>query len=200
MSMTTVAYARRAYKSFSRSARHLYQLIASHQNLHTGWAYLGYDCLSEESSLTPRRVMQLVAFLETHHAIEVRRGHGRGHVNFYRVLREEDGSPVPQRSGTQASSAGQEKVKFLTRSAPEKVKSETRNIMQSLRNVPCKEVETKTKEQKEAPLAPIALALNKPEMRSPFWCDAHGFAHSERLPDRWPDCLLEELLWPEDQP
>jgi hypothetical protein len=68
MSMTTVAYARRAYKSFSRSARHLYQLIASHQNLHTSWAYLGYDCLSEESSLTPRRVMQLIAFLETHHA------------------------------------------------------------------------------------------------------------------------------------
>jgi hypothetical protein len=206
--MTTVAYARRAYKSFSRSARHLYQLIASHQNLHTGWAYLGYDCLSEESSLTPRRVMQLVAFLETHHAIEVRRGHGRGHVNFYRVLREEDGSPVPQRSTKPASSAGQEKVKFLTppatekvkfltRSAPEKVKSETCNISKLLRNKLCKEVETKTKEQKEAPLAPIALARDKPEMRNPFWCDAHGFAHSERLPDHRADCVLEPPLHPE---
>jgi hypothetical protein len=211
MSMTTVAYARRAYKSFSRSARHLYQLIASHQNLHTGWAYVGYDCLAEESSLTPRRVMQLVAFLEMHHAIDVRRGHGRGHVNFYRVLREEDGSPVPQRSTKQASSAGQEKVKCLTppatekvkcltRSPPEKVKSETHNIMQSLRNVPCKEVETKTREKKEAPLAPMSLALDKPEMQNRFWCDAHGFCHSERLPDHRPDCVLEEILNSEDTP
>jgi hypothetical protein len=202
MSMTTVAYARRAYKSFSRSARHLYQLIASHQNLHTGWAYVGYDCLSEESSLTPRRVMQLVAFLEINHAIEVRRGHGRGHVNFYRVLREEDGSPVPQRSPQKVTSAHEEKVKFLTppttekvkfltRSASEKVKSETRNIMQSLRNEPCKEIETKKKEQKEAPLVPMSLTRDKPEMHNPFWCDAHGFAHSERLPNRRPDCRLE---------
>ena len=53
MSMSSLAYARRAYKSFSRSARHLLQLIAGHQNLQTGWAYLSYRCLSEESGLTP---------------------------------------------------------------------------------------------------------------------------------------------------
>ena len=95
MSMSSLAYARCAYKSFSRSARHLLQLIAGHQNLQTGWAYLSYRCLSEESSLTPRRVMQLVVFLEANHALEVHRGHGRGHVNFYRILGEEDGLPVP---------------------------------------------------------------------------------------------------------
>ena len=39
MSMSNLAYARRAYKSFSRSARHLLQLIAGHQSLQTGWAY-----------------------------------------------------------------------------------------------------------------------------------------------------------------
>jgi hypothetical protein len=32
----------------------------------------------------------------------------------------------------------------------------------------------------------------KPEMRNPFWCDAHGFCHSERLPDHRPDCAREE--------
>ena len=95
MSMSNLAYARCAYKSFSRSARHLLQLIAGHQNLQTGWAYLSYACLSEESSLTRRRVIQLVALLEANGVLEVHRGHGRGHVNFYRILREEDGLPVP---------------------------------------------------------------------------------------------------------
>jgi hypothetical protein len=114
MSMTNLAYARQAYKSFSRSARHLLQLIAGHQSLQTGWAYLSYHCLSEESGLTRRRVIQLVALLEAHHVLEVRRGHGRGHVNFYRILREEDELPVPHRSN--------EKVKFPTVPGGEKVK------------------------------------------------------------------------------
>src|SRR5262245_19552739 len=98
MSMSSLAYARGAYKSFSRSARHILQLIASHQSLQTGWAYLSYQCLSDESSLTRRWVIQLVAFLEANHALEVHRGHGRGHVNFYRILREDDGQPIPFRS------------------------------------------------------------------------------------------------------
>jgi hypothetical protein len=38
MSMSNLAYARTAYKSFSRSARHLMQLIGGHQNPLTGWA------------------------------------------------------------------------------------------------------------------------------------------------------------------
>ena len=42
-----------------------------------------------------------------------------------------------------------------------------------------------------APLAPCSLAPEKPEMHNPLWCDAHGFAHSERLPDRRPDCARE---------
>ena len=104
MSMSNLAYARCAYKSFPRSARHLMQLIAGHQNLQTGWAYLSYLCLSEESSLTRRRVIQLVALLEAHGALEVRRGHGRGHVNFYRILREEDGLPVPHGSSKKVKS------------------------------------------------------------------------------------------------
>jgi hypothetical protein len=38
---------------------------------------------------------------------------------------------------------------------------------------------------------PIALARDKPEMQNPFWCDAHGFCHGERLPDHRPDCARE---------
>jgi hypothetical protein len=161
MSMSNLAYARCAYKSFSRSARHLLQLIAGHQSLQTGWAYLSYRCLSEESSLTPRRVMQLVALLEANHALEVHRGHGRGHVNFYRILREEDGLPVPHRSGQKVKSETPpptEKVKFLTPPEPEKVKSETPKSLQSFIKIIDKVVDTKERKKKGAPAAPVSLS------------------------------------------
>jgi len=160
MSMSNLAYARQAYKSFSRSARHLLQLIAGHQSLQTGWAYLSYRCLSEESSLTPRRIMQLVAFLEANHALEVHRGHGRGHVNFYRILREEDGLPVPHRGAKKVKSETpmhEEKMKFPTPPEPEKVKSETGNGLESLKNVAHKVVETKEREKKED--TPFSLSV-----------------------------------------
>jgi hypothetical protein len=192
MSMSNLAYARLAFQCFSRSARHIYQLIASHQNLETGWAYLSYDCLAKETSLTRRRIMQLVAFLEANHALEVRRGHGRGHVNFYRILREEDGLPVPCRSPKKKVKSQtpfpEEKVKFPTPPEPEKVKSETGNCVEVLENLPDKVVETKEREKKEPP---FSLSPEKPEKQSPFWCEAHGFCHSERLDDRRPDCWLE---------
>lgn len=184
MSMSTLAYTRQAYKSFSRSARHLLQLIAGHQSLQTGWAYLSYRCLSEESSLTPRRIMQLVAFLEANHALEVHRGHGRGHVNFYRVLSEEDGSPVPCR--------GAKKVKFPPSPEVEKVKSETGNSLESQENVPDKEVNIKEREKKgSAVRRTVSLSLEKSERQNPFWCEAHRFCHSERLGDHRPDCARE---------
>jgi hypothetical protein len=34
--------------------------------------------------------------------------------------------------------------------------------------------------------------LDKPERQSPFWCEAHGFCHGERLPDHPPDCAREQ--------
>jgi hypothetical protein len=47
------------------------------------------------------------------------------------------------------------------------------------------------REKKGAPPAPFSLLPDKPERHSPFWCEAHGFAHGERLPDRRPDCVRE---------
>ena len=91
MSMGNLAYARIHYQSFCRSARHILQIIGSHQSPDTGWAYLAYATIAFEVSLSVRRVIQLVALLEAANVLEVRRGHGRGHVNFYRILREEDG-------------------------------------------------------------------------------------------------------------
>jgi hypothetical protein len=153
MSLSNLAYSRTAYKSFSRSARHLMQLIAGHQSLQTGWAYLSYLCLSEESGLTRRRVIQLVALLEECHVLEVRRGHGRGHVNFYRILREEDGLPVPHQREKKVKSATPplgEKVKFPTPPEPKKVKSEPPTSLESLGNILTKVVKTKEREKKEA--------------------------------------------------
>jgi hypothetical protein len=158
MCMDNLAYARCAYKSFPRSARHLMQLISSHQSPVTGWAYLSYACLSEEASLTRRRVIQLVALLEAKDVLEVRRGHGRGHVNFYRILREEDGLPIPHRASKKVKSKTQvpdEKVKFPTPPEPEKVKSETLKPLESLQKVPVKVFTTKERKDKEEhPVSP----------------------------------------------
>jgi hypothetical protein len=151
MCMDNLAYARTAYKSFPRSARHLMQLIGSHQNPATGWAYLSYACLSEEASLTRRRVIQLVALLEDRDVLEVRRGHGRGHVNFYRILREEDGLPIPSKGKKKVKSetpSPAEKVKFPTPPELEKVKSESPNIFESLINTAHKVVDTKERKEK----------------------------------------------------
>jgi hypothetical protein len=196
MCMDNLAYARIAYKSFPRSARHLMQLIGSHQSPQTGWAYLSYTCLSEEASLTRRRVIQLVALLETQGVLDVRRGHGRGHVNFYRILREEDGLPVPHRREKKVKSETpmhEEKVKFPTPPEPEKVKCETAISSQSQEESPDKVVTTKEREKKaSAPLATVSLFPERPETLSPFWCEVHGFCHSERLNDHHPDCAHEQ--------
>ncbi len=150
-SLSNLAYSRIAYKSFSRSARHILQLIAGHQSLQTGWAYLSYLCLSDESGLTRRRIIQLVALLEECHVLEVRRGHGRGHVNFYRILQEEDGLPVPHRREKKVKSgtpSPREKVKFPTPPEPEKVKSEPAKCLESLANAIDKVVNTKERKEK----------------------------------------------------
>jgi hypothetical protein len=194
MCMDNLAYARIAYKSFSRSARHLMQLIGSHQNPATGWAYLSYACLSEESSLTRRRVIQLVALLEAKGVLEVHRGHGRGHVNFYRILREDDGLPVPHKRGKKVKSEtplSEEKVKFPTPPQPEKVKSEPDKSLESLENTAHKVVENKEREKKGKSASPVSLSPEKAERHSPYWCEAHEFCHGERLPDHRPDCSLE---------
>jgi hypothetical protein len=159
MSPHKLAYARVAYKSFSRTARHLLLLIATHQSIETGWAYLSYLCLSEELGVTRRRVIQLVVLLEVKGVLEVRRGHGRGHVNFYRILREEDGLPVPHRSPKKVKSetpSPEEKVKFPTPPEPEKVKSETPKPLESVTKAADKVVENKEREKKED--VPVSLS------------------------------------------
>jgi len=159
MCMDNLAYARIAYKSFPRSARHVMQIIGSHQSPDTGWAYLAYATIALEVSLTVRRVIQLVALLEAESILEVRRGHGRGHANFYRILREEDGLPVPRKRGKKVKSGApipEEKVKFPTPPEPEKVKSQPAKSLESLGNTIAKVVTTKERKDKEQPLVSLS--------------------------------------------
>jgi hypothetical protein len=165
MSSSTVAQVRSSSQS-KGSARLLLLVIASHENPDTGWAWPSLETLAREIALTRRRVIQLIHILEGLGELTVRRGHGRGHVNFYRVN-------LP---------AGK-KVKSPTKKGemfdPEKVKS-----IAPERN--------KEREKKGAPPAPVSLSSEKAEQQNPFWCEAHGFCHSERLSDHLPECEREK--------
>jgi hypothetical protein len=104
--------------------------------------------------------MQLVAMLEASGVLEVRRGHGRGHVNFYRILREEDGLPVPHKREKKVKSATpppEKKVKFPTPPEPEKVKSETCKGVESLEKALDKVV-LNTKEREDKVQQPVSLS------------------------------------------
>jgi hypothetical protein len=170
--MSTVAQVRSSSKSHG-SARTLLLVIASHVNPDTGWAWPSLETLAHETGLQRRRTIDLIHLLEDIGELEVRRGHGRGHVNFYRVhvTPEETVQSVPaekvQSSARKGAILRQEKVQSV---APESKRE---------------------REKKGAPLAPVSLSPDKPEMHNPFWCDAHGFAHGERLSDRRPDCARE---------
>jgi Helix-turn-helix domain len=187
MSISTVAQVRSLSKS-QGSARTLLLVIASHVNSDTGWAWPSLARLADEIARTRRHVIRLITQLETLGELEVRHGHGRGHVNFYRVhLTLADRGPVaPVEKVTSTSGKGdmprQEKVTW----APEKGDISNREKVTSMSPKSKRE-----REKKGAPLAPVALSLDKPEMHNPFWCNAHGFCHGGRLPDHRPDCARE---------
>jgi hypothetical protein len=172
MSIFTVAQVRSSSKSHG-SARTLLLVIASHVNPDTSWAWPSLDTLARETGLRRRRTIDLIHLLESLGELEVRRGQGRGHVNFYRVhvMPEETVQSVPaekvQSSARKGAIARQENVQSV---AP---KSNSK------------------REKKGAPAAPFSLSPDKPERQNPWWCDAHGFCHGERLPDHRPDCARE---------
>src|SRR5687767_908115 len=84
MSNSTLAQVRSSSQS-KGSARLLLFVIASHVNPDSGLAWPSLETLAREIALTRRRVIQLIHVLEALGELTVRRGHGRGHVNFYRV-------------------------------------------------------------------------------------------------------------------
>ena len=188
MSISTVAQVRSSSKS-QGSARTLLLVIASHVNPDTGWAWPSLDRLADEIARTHRHVIRLITQLETLGELEVRRGHGRGHVNFYRVhlapANREPEAPVEKVTSTsiKGDMSRQEKVTSTPRKGD--MSHQEKVTLMSPKSI-------REREKKGAPSAPISLSPDKPEMRNPFWCDAHGFCHGERLPDHRPDCAREK--------
>jgi Helix-turn-helix domain len=162
MSISTVAQVRSSSKS-TRSARTLLLVIASHVNPDTGWAWPSLATLAQETAVTVQHVIRLIRGLEALGELEVRHGHGRGHVNFYRI-REMPAEPSTSRPRKSNISEGRKSNI-----------SDGENLTSRL---------VKSKREREKKGAPTAR-------RNPFWCDAHGFAHGERLSDRRPDCARE---------
>jgi hypothetical protein len=172
MSISNVAQVRSSSKS-TRSARTLLLIIASHVNPDTGWAWPSLATLARETAVTVQHVIRLIRGLEALGELEVRRGHGRGHVNFYRILE------IPVESNTSMTKKSN-------------ISGERKSNISDGENLTSRFVKSKReREKKGAPPAPFSLSPDKPEMHNPFWCDAHSFCHGERLPDHRPDCARE---------
>jgi hypothetical protein len=82
-----------------------------------------------------------------------------------------------------------EKVKFPIPPEPEKVKSEPAKPLERLEKAVAKVVDTKERKDKED--MPASQVPEQAERLSPYWCDAHGFCHSQPIDDHCPDCRLK---------
>jgi hypothetical protein len=186
-------------------AHHLLSYIAQHVNIHTGEAFdLSVERLADRLDVTPQWVRQLRTRLVETGELIVKQSRGR-HPNVYVIPYErcpacQGGNPkvelpvenIPDEINPQVDAPKPETLPAPTRnSAPPNPKlGETFKVLLE-RIGPQKDVK-EVKEKKEgATRNSIEGWLDKPERRSPFWCEAHGFCHSERLGDHQPDCARE---------
>ncbi len=191
-------------------AHHLLEYIAQHVNMHTGEAFdLSVERLADRLDVTPQWVRQLRTRLVETGELIVRQSRGR-HPNVYVIPYErcpacQGGNPkvelpvdnVPDEINPQVDVPQPE-------TQPETFTPSTRNseplnpkLREPFAAVPQriefrKDSFKEVKEKKErATRKFIESWQDKPERHNPFWCEAHGFCHSERLPDHRPDCARE---------
>jgi Sugar transport-related sRNA regulator N-term len=69
----------------SRAEHKLLMVLAYHTNYETGLAYPGRRLLAQELLITERHVKRLVHALVKAGWLEVKPGHGRGHLSVYRI-------------------------------------------------------------------------------------------------------------------
>jgi hypothetical protein len=84
MSDRMVANVRRFSKA-TGYAKFLLLTIASHLHPQAVYAFPALETLARETTLSKPTVIHLIRTLEALGELEVRRGHGRGHANHYRV-------------------------------------------------------------------------------------------------------------------
>jgi hypothetical protein len=185
------------------TAHHLLEYIALHVNMHTGEAFdLTVERLAHRLAVTPQWVGQLRARLVQAGELIVKQSRGR-HANVYMIPYERcpacqginpkvefEVDVNPQVPSSQPQSRGPATPK----SPPLNPKVEGGPTPRLAWIEPPKDLK-ETRERKEGATPNFERGgIDKPEMRNPFWCDAHAFAHSERQPDHRPDCMLERLL------
>jgi helix-turn-helix protein len=164
MSIPMVAYVR-DHAKVTGSAHHLLLVIASYIHPTLGYAWPSVTTLAHTLEVTPRRIYQLLHDLESTGYLSIERGGGR-RTNHYRL-------PLPLDGGMKST----DEIDFT---AP----------LQSTSRQPCNPLHPERVVNRERKEEPIARAP-KPEMHSPFWYHAHGFAHSARLPNPPEGCDLE---------
>jgi biotin operon repressor len=108
-------------RQFSKAtgyAKFLLLTIASHLHPQAVYAFPSLDTLARETTLSKPTVIHLIRTLEALGELEVRRGHGRGHPNRYRVTIAHEASPERSIEDDDDQPKGQPRLYLLT---PEKV-------------------------------------------------------------------------------
>jgi hypothetical protein len=190
-------------------AHHLLSYIAQHVNMHTGEAFnLSVERLADRLDVTPQWVRQLRTRLVETGELIVKQSRGR-HPNVYVIPYEccpacQGGNPkvelpvdnIPDEINPQVDVPQPE-------TQPESPATPTRNcdgpnpklgeaFETLLARIERQKEYKEVKEKKEGTTRKsIETWLDKPERHNPFWCEAHGFCHGERLSDQLPECWLE---------
>jgi hypothetical protein len=191
-------------------AHHLLEYIAQHVNRHTGEAFdLSVERLADRLDVTPQWVRQLRTRLVETGELIVKQSRGR-HPNVYVIPYErcpacQGGNPkvelpvdnIPDEINPQVDVPQPE-------TQPETFTPPTRNseapnpkLKEPFASVLAriglrKDLFKEEKEKKEgATRKSMEGWWDKPERRSPYWCEAHGYCHSERLSDHRPGCAYE---------
>jgi hypothetical protein len=185
------------------TAHHLLQTIAQHVNMHTGEAFgPSVERLADRLDVTPQWVRQLRARLVAEGELILKPSRGR-HPNVYIIPYERCPAcqglnpkvelpvdTIPDETNPHVDSPQPETVTPATRNSEPpnpKLREPFAAVLAriELRKDSCKEV----KERKErATRKFLEGGWDKPERQNPFWCEAHGFSHSERLIEQLPDC------------
>jgi hypothetical protein len=183
------------------TARQLLQDIALHVNRHTGEAFeLSVERLAHRLDVTPQWTRRLLARLLASGELIIQRSRGR-HPNVYRIPYErchacQAANPkleVPVDLNPDAVNPKLQSPQPETGAPPTRNSAPPKTLGKVLR---FQGVQPETGGRKEIIKIErrsdfITSLSDKPEMRSRWWCDAHGFCHSERLPDHRPDCARE---------
>jgi DNA-binding transcriptional MocR family regulator len=162
--------------NLTRACQKLLIVLAHYENARTGLCCPGHEVLSRKLMVSKRQVIRLVKQSQKDGWLDVIPGQGRGHLSVYKLKLPPPEEP-PIKGDISRNDAGG-KGDFL---------SQTHSRKGDILGRAYKEVEqTRDKTEQES-----SARAFKPEMQSPFWCEAHGYAHSARLPNPPDGCYLE---------